>query len=222
MKARSITAVIWVALITAMVYANTYVMHIGISTFIIIALYELFDAMKKKDVGFPTYILTLFYGLFCIVSLMLFPVMQNISKDYLMYIIIVTWFTDTFALFTGMLFGKTKLAPHLSPNKTMEGSLGGIIFGSLSGIVFLGLLGLFRDQDFFSILSTETFTLYFLIGVALTIIVQIGDLIESIFKRTYSIKDSGVIVYGHGGLLDRIDSLLFSVPFGLLFFMFMN
>ncbi|MBO5938961.1 MAG: phosphatidate cytidylyltransferase [Clostridia bacterium] len=117
------------------------------------------------------------------------------------------WVTDTFAYFTGFLFGKHKLIPDVSPKKTVEGSIGGIVFCSLSFVAFGLIVDHFFGQDA---------NLGFLLvsGVIISLISQIGDLIMSVIKRHYGIKDFGKLFPGHGGMLDRFDSIL-AVSLGL-------
>lgn len=109
---------------------------------------------------------------------------------------------DTFAYFTGRAFGRHLLIPSVSPGKTIEGSLGGFL-GSIAG-AFLAKF-LFLDD-----LGAIHCVVIGLLGGALG---QIGDLVESMLKRSFEIKDSGTLIPGHGGLLDRIDALLFVIPF---------
>ena len=112
------------------------------------------------------------------------------------YLFLISTMTDTFALFCGKLFGKHKLT-KISPNKTVEGSVGGSIFGTIIPVLFLFFLG--REITLTIIL--ETFLL--------TIIGQIGDLYFSSIKRHYDVKDFSNLIPGHGGILDRLDSILF-------------
>ncbi|MDO6737824.1 phosphatidate cytidylyltransferase [Wenyingzhuangia sp. 2_MG-2023] len=115
--------------------------------------------------------------------------------------IILIWSTDTFAYLTGKAIGKHKLYPKISPNKTIEGSVGGLFFTLITA----------------SILSYY-FTQYSLpewigLSIVISIFGGLGDLVESMFKRAANIKDSGNLIPGHGGVLDRFDSLLFASPF---------
>ena len=109
--------------------------------------------------------------------------------------------TDIFAYFSGMLFGKHKLIPEVSPKKTVEGSIGGTLFCILSFIVF----GLVVD-GFFSM--NANFVFLAVSALAVSILAQVGDLIMSVIKRQYGVKDYGKIFPGHGGVLDRFDSIL--------------
>ncbi|MCA1794905.1 MAG: phosphatidate cytidylyltransferase [Desulfotignum sp.] len=121
---------------------------------------------------------------------------------WIIWLLIVCFINDTGAFYTGTFFGKNKLSPHISPNKTIEGSMGGIAASMTAGVVFSLL--------FFGspVLALITLPCSILIAVA----GQVGDLFESALKRASGIKDSGRILPGHGGMLDRIDGLLFAVP----------
>ena len=116
-------------------------------------------------------------------------------------IFIGAWTTDVFAYFTGVFFGKHKLIEDVSPKKTIEGSIGGIVFCSLAFV----LTGIIIDQ-FFEGNSNIIFLA--ISGACISVIAQVGDLIMSVIKRHYGIKDYGRIFPGHGGMLDRFDSIL--------------
>ncbi|MCA9839633.1 MAG: phosphatidate cytidylyltransferase [Trueperaceae bacterium] len=132
---------------------------------------------------------------------------------YLMLPVLAIIATDVGAFTFGRLFGKTKLAPSISPNKTLEGSLGGLLLASVvvSATVFglqrwLGLNIEIYDAILFSLLVSSA--------------AQLGDLFESLMKRWAGVKDSGNFLPGHGGILDRIDSVLFAVPMTYYFVTF--
>ncbi len=120
-----------------------------------------------------------------------------------------SWVTDTFAYFTGRLFGRHKLAPVISPKKTVEGSLGGILFAVLSFVAF-GLIvsGAGRTPSYLALI---------LCGLAVSVVSQIGDLALSAIKREYGIKDYSHLFPGHGGVLDRFDSVIATAPLILFF-----
>jgi phosphatidate cytidylyltransferase len=121
--------------------------------------------------------------------------------NLLMMLFCIIWAGDSFAFFAGKTFGRHKLAPVVSPKKTWEGAIAGFIFSILASIIcrytFVQQIGLIDS---------------ILIGALVGIFGQIGDLCESIVKRAANVKDSGQILPGHGGMLDRIDSLLFGAP----------
>lgn len=119
----------------------------------------------------------------------------------LVWLVFLTAFgTDTMAYFTGLTIGKHKLCPRISPKKTIEGSVGGI----LGSVIFCGLFGYF----FAPIVFVHCLVIGFLGGI----VSQFGDLTASIFKRKMGIKDYGNLIPGHGGILDRFDSVLFTAP----------
>jgi phosphatidate cytidylyltransferase len=111
------------------------------------------------------------------------------------------WATDSGAYFIGKATGKRKLWPEISPNKTVEGSIGGVASALIIAVLFV----LLTDINA-SVISLMAIT------VVLSIFGQIGDLVQSAFKRHFNVKDSGNILPGHGGILDRFDSLLFVLP----------
>lgn len=123
------------------------------------------------------------------------------GQNLIFFVLIVTWGVDTGAYYTGKLFGKHKLSPVISPGKTIEGAIGGII--SCVGAAFLARWLFLKGLE-----VNDTV----LIGIVLGIISQIGDLSESLLKRSAGFKDSGSLIPGHGGMLDRVDSLIFTVP----------
>ncbi|MFD1360368.1 phosphatidate cytidylyltransferase [Lentibacillus salinarum] len=117
------------------------------------------------------------------------------------YVLVVIWATDTGAYFCGRAFGKQKLWPKISPNKTIEGAVGGIVLAAAVGIIFH--IAFPFPYDMITVIT---------VTVLVSIAGQIGDLVESAFKRHYGVKDAGKILPGHGGILDRLDSLLFVLP----------
>lgn len=125
----------------------------------------------------------------------------NGGKYIYLLIFMGAWITDIFAYFTGVFFGKHKLIEDVSPKKTIEGSIGGIFFCALSFVLFGVIVGRFFDRDANLIFIAIS-------GVIVSIISQIGDLIMSVIKRHFGIKDYGKLFPGHGGMLDRFDSVL--------------
>lgn len=117
------------------------------------------------------------------------------------FVVLVTWAGDTGAYYAGMSMGRTPLAPRISPNKTVEGLLGGCLLA-----VVMALIARAWFIPSFTILDAVV------LGVVLTVVGLIGDLSESMFKRGAGVKDSGGLIPGHGGMLDRLDSLLLTAP----------
>ena len=117
-----------------------------------------------------------------------------------------SWGSDTCAYAVGRLFGKHKLAPDLSPKKSVEGSIGGIIGSALIGVIFGLIMSNFTGK------SENLIIIFAVIGGLGSIISQIGDLAASGIKRNYDIKDYGHLIPGHGGILDRYDSIIITAP----------
>jgi phosphatidate cytidylyltransferase len=125
------------------------------------------------------------------------------GKLELLYLGALVFGADTAAYFTGKKYGKHKLASNISPGKTKEGAMGAVIF-----VVLIAA----TRQIFSADISTYNFIIAIVIAIVITIISIIGDLTESMLKRVYNVKDSGSLLPGHGGMLDRIDSLIAALP----------
>ncbi len=168
-------------------------------------IFLIFDLFSKKERVFNApakFVISLLYlGAGCI-FLTLIPYQGNSFAKFLIFgIFILMWVNDSFAYLVGKSFGKTKLFERISPKKTIEGFIGGFAF-SLVAAYFL-----YKYTDVLPLI-------HWLILATVTVILgSIGDLIESKFKRKAGVKDSGAILPGHGGLLDRLDSLVFAAPF---------
>jgi len=183
------------------------------SIFLFYLLYIVFISILefyKKNQNFTTYITLIFLGQ-CYVALPLsllnaIVFTKNIySYTLLLALFVFIWVSDSIAYIIGTNFGKHQLFKRISPKKSWEGFVGGLIFTIASSFVF---------AYYFSNIS-----LYHWIGIAtvITIFSTLGDLIESLIKRILGIKDSGHVIPGHGGFLDRFDSLLFAI-YALLFY----
>lgn len=127
--------------------------------------------------------------------------MDLFEANYAIICLVMVWVSDTFAFFGGKLFGKHKLAERISPKKTWEGSIIGFIFVLITGVVIWKFF--YNDMTLLHWIS---------IAVIVGVFAQIGDLFESSLKRSVKVKDSSNLIPGHGGALDRFDSILFAVP----------
>lgn len=126
---------------------------------------------------------------------------RAINFQTLLYGMLIVWITDSGAYLIGRKIGKNKLAPKISPNKTWEGSIGAVICALIFSAIYVYLVPTGRNQG-----------LMILLAFFLSIVGQMGDLVESAYKRFYGVKDSGKILPGHGGILDRFDSMLLVLP----------
>ena len=152
-----------------------------------------------------TLCLTSFYVIFAMNTILYVRDYKNYGKYVFALILVAAWVTDTFAYFTGRLLGKHKLVPDVSPKKTIEGSIGGVIFCAI-GFLVTGAIVDAVDPDIS--LNYINYIYLAVSGVLMSIISQAGDLIMSVIKRHYGIKDFSNMLPGHGGMLDRMDSTL--------------
>ena len=123
---------------------------------------------------------------------------RMITFESFFYLLLIAVGTDTFAYFIGKSIGKHKLAPKISPNKTIEGSIGGALMGTIIGTTYYGLT-----------ISNQNVIIIIIVTLLLSIVGQIGDLVKSSIKRSIGIKDFSNLIPGHGGIMDRLDSILF-------------
>lgn len=167
---------------------------------------DLFSGKTIPLFSSKRFLLTTFYLSSGFVFLVL---IANYYPDYnpniLLGSFILVWVNDSFAYLVGKNFGKQKLFEIISPKKTVEGFMGGLFFSCIASY----FIATFTE--------TLTFTNWLILGIIISVFGTLGDLIESKFKRQANVKDSGVIMPGHGGLLDRLDSIIFAAPFIYLF-----
>lgn len=147
-----------------------------------------------------------FLGLPCACMVkMHMSISPNMGPNMVLLVFVLLWANDTFAYLTGRLLGKHKLFERISPGKTVEGSIGGLVF------TLVGIMVFSQSVDWLPLGNA--------VGLGLIAVVfgTLGDLCESMLKRQAGVKDSGKLIPGHGGILDRFDSVLFAVPFVYVF-----
>ena len=166
------------------------------------------DSMRDRALGLMATLLGVFYP-----AAFLYPAVavrfefgEKPGLQWLLILFAVIWLGDTFALIVGRRFGRSPFAARISPKKTNEGAVGGLLAGIL-GAVLLQIF-LFQNLPLLHVIA---------LSLLLGIFGQIGDLAESVLKRAAEIKDSSHLIPGHGGVLDRIDSLLFAFPVAYLY-----
>lgn len=148
--------------------------------------------------------LTTIYITFAFSSIVLLRDMNY--GEYLYILAILTpWMCDIFAYFFGVSFGKHKLIPEVSPKKTVEGAIAGVVFGTIAVVLYGFVIGRMSGAEPRYLILTA-------VGIVLSLVSQCGDLIMSVIKRRYGVKDYGFILPGHGGILDRFDSIIATAP----------
>jgi phosphatidate cytidylyltransferase len=170
-------------------------------------------------------------------TLGLLPILRSSGNGalYLLYLMLLVWCGDIAAYYVGRAVGKHKLAPRISPGKTWEGSAGSVLGAVILGILLFHYINpiadlfqrihLLTSPRYSAMVSLhESFTLapvwmVVLYAACVNVAAQLGDLVESALKRGAGVKDSGTLLPGHGGILDRIDALLFALPVGLIFYL---
>ncbi|WVD64272.1 phosphatidate cytidylyltransferase [Utexia brackfieldae] len=164
------------------------------------------SVLLKSVFGFCT-IFPFFTSLLALRSL-LYIFNPYIGAFWVLYVLVLVWATDSGAYFAGRFFGKHKLAPHVSPGKTVEGFIGGVLTSVIIATIVMLIWG-----------SAGSFRSIMVASIVAILASVLGDLTESMFKRAAGIKDSGHLIPGHGGVLDRIDSITAAMPVfvGLLF-----
>lgn len=167
---------------------------------------NLHSEVSFKDVctnGFLTIFVTTFFG-----------TIIRISDDFGIYAVLLVfvcaWMTDSGAYFTGRAIGKTKLIPNVSPKKTVEGAIGGIITALISSWIYITIIKSIPNLRTDSTLNYFSITIIALVS---SIMSQLGDLVASSIKRDCNIKDFGNLLPGHGGIFDRFDSVIYIAPF---------
>ncbi len=159
-----------------------------------------------------TSVFCLLYVGFTLISLPALRAQTN-GPSLVAFLLCAVWAGDTVALYVGRAWGRHKMAPRLSPNKTWEGTLGSLAGSLLATGVLLGLAHLLSAQWDSAVLSYPEDVWYWLgLAVVVNAAAQVGDLAESALKRSAGVKDSGSLLPGHGGVLDRIDALLVAAP----------
>ncbi len=193
-----------------------YYMLLGINAkeyVVLMAIAALMLLMSVYVFTFPRYkteeVTASFFGIFYVAVMLsyLYQVRQASDGIYLVWLIVLSsWGCDTCAYCVGMLFGKHKLAPVLSPKKSVEGALGGVAGAALLGFLYASVFGKHMAE-----VGNPQLACALACGIA-AVISQLGDLAASAIKRNHNIKDYGHLIPGHGGILDRFDSMIFTAP----------
>ena len=201
---RIISSIVLILIIIFFINKGSIFLNLFILFCFLISLYE-WHMMKKNNIYYVSGIIFLFLSFYSVFQLTNFEV----DNSYFLFILLICISTDIGGYIFGKFFKGKKLT-KISPNKTYSGVLGSFILSLILSYLFIELTTIFPYLKFNSIN-----TLIFILLISL--ISQVGDIIISYFKRKSKIKNTGKIIPGHGGLLDRIDGMIFAYPFGYLF-----
>ena len=195
------------------------VLLLGATLFVSVkCLHLLFISQKGKIDNLSKYIYVIGYVIFPFILLTKIPFgVKGFNPKIIISIFILIWTNDTFAYIVGKSIGKHKLLEKISPKKTIEGFIGGMLFSVIAAI----LISKFYIHPKPNHHSISLF-IWIISAVIISIFSTLGDLIESKFKRIAGVKDSGIIMPGHGGILDRLDSIIFVAPFVYLFYQILH
>ncbi len=183
-----------------------------VSYAVMVILLAMIVMMSVYVFGFPKYhanqVMNAYFSLIYAPVMLSFVFLTRQLEDgiYLVWMIFISsWISDTFAYLTGVMIGRHKLAPVLSPKKSIEGSVGGIAGATLFGALFGAYLDSTLGQEQYVVILA-------VVGGVGSVISQVGDLAASAIKRNHEIKDYGKLIPGHGGIMDRFDSVIFTAP----------
>lgn len=180
---------------------------------------ELWRKKERPIENVAVSIMGVLYGALPMVFLVL---LAHIGVEYNPYIVLMiiftVWVNDVFAYLIGIMMGKHRLFERISPKKSWEGFFGGLIFA----VAFAALVGHYLFPKLKIVLMDGDIWKWIGLGVVIVVSAVFGDLVESMFKRSVGVKDSGNIMPGHGGFMDRFDALLISAPFVYLYFLIIN
>lgn len=163
------------------------------------------ELISKKELSFPNFLVFIISAFYIVGSLTILAAIPTIMGSYepkiVLGFLLIIWMSDSFAYFVGKGMGKTPLFISVSPKKTIEGFAGGLIASLILGWFLSDLLGVFMQSE------------WVIIALVTCVTGTLGDLVQSKYKRAAGVKDSGTWMPGHGGLFDRMDSIIFAAPF---------
>lgn len=189
-------------------YFNFNLSEILALSLIVIAVITLFKFPKELYFDNGKLIFTVIYTALPFSFALGLPKFSMVEETFTLevfFLFVLIWSSDSFAFFTGKFFGKHKMAPKISPKKTWEGFAGGVFFTLI--------IGYFIEMKFPDLRGN-----FIIVGFLVSVFAPFGDLVESQLKRNFGVKDSGNIIPGHGGILDRLDSFIICAPVVYLYF----
>lgn len=208
LKQRVVSALVMAPCFIAILYAGGPILQVFLILAFALSLYEWYGLSRRTErflfyFSIGTAYMTMAYGSFYFLR-------EIYNLNILLIFIGMIWFSDIGAYFTGKTLGGPKLIQKISPNKTWSGFGGALFFPAVFTVIWISLFGFHEHFQKISLLML--LPLGFTIGLAVGCVGQVGDLLVSYVKRRANVKDTGTIIPGHGGLLDRIDSMMLGAP----------
>ena len=191
MREATTRAISGIFYVTIMCLGTIYYTSLLFIIIAIISLYEMWKLRKGKSK----------FIAFAYIMIPLFIIHLISDTELIIFMFIITWSFDTFAYIFGVQFGKNKILPKISPKKSWEGFIGGFV---------LSIIVSYLSYEYFDMF--KSFTTPLIISLFIPITATIGDFIESYYKRKANVKDSGTFIPGHGGMLDRMDAFMITIP----------
>ena len=209
---KSLIGIVTYILLIYFLNNNNDLSYILLGISILTNIYLLFNLLMNKSFRFkkiPSFLLLLFHITLSLFFLFQLPILNNsYEPTYILFLLIIVWTSDSAGYFFGIKYGKRKLMKSISPKKTVEGLVASLFFSMIISLIF-GY-----------IINYKNLIEIVVIGFFVSVFGSAGDLIESKFKRQSGMKDSGNLLKSHGGIYDRLDSLIFTAPFiYLLYFL---
>ena len=200
---RALSGAVYVAIMSFGTSYSEFTFRLLFAIIGILSLYEMWKLRKGKSIFTSSEIIPYLY------VITPFTLVHFISPVFMLFLFILTWTFDTFAYLVGSKFGKHKILPSVSPKKSWEGFIGGFIFTIIAYYI--------TYNYFYDYFDFESFKLPLIISIILPFTATIGDFTESYYKRQAGVKDSGNFIPGHGGILDRMDAFMITIPILYIF-----
>lgn len=208
-KKRFLSAILLAPLIVLAIIVGEWSFAVMVGIAYLLSLYEWINLAKRLKNKFNHIAFAFFYLTICFAAFCGLRFYFEHGAWLAIGVIMSVWASDTGAYLVGKKFGRKRMAPKLSPNKTWEGLFGAMVF---SGGLLTGVAALYASQFDTLVFTLASFVMIFIGGAVLGVVGQGGDLLVSYYKRRAGVKDTGSLIPGHGGILDRIDALLLVCP----------
>lgn len=210
----AVIAVLLMSIATIGIFAGMYIVVVLLLLPGYVLARGVMQLYEKREQPINSLAYSMFAQIYITLPLILMPLIyEEISSIFLLLIFVMIWANDTGAYLVGCSMGRRRLFERISPKKSWEGFWGGMVFTVVVSVLFYSVFEDAVPDDL------RTLPFFIILGIVVSLFATFGDLVESMIKRSLGVKDSGNLIPGHGGILDRIDSMLFVIPAVVLYFM---